>query len=110
MQSKRVPLVLVCPILALGLVCRASAQFASGEDFTAPNATVHFAPDRDYDLMHMDVTIGVDWPTRSFTGEAIETLAPLRDGFDEIVLDAGDNLSIHSVSLNGAAVPFKHDG
>jgi aminopeptidase N len=109
MYLKRASLTLLCPAV-LFIAPGAFAQFASGEDFTAPNASFHYAPDRDYDLTHMDVTIGVNWSSRSFSGDVIETLAPLRDGFDQIVLDAGENLNIHTVSIDGARVPFKHEG
>jgi len=99
-----------CSALSIILTTPSLAQFASPEDFVAPAARRHYSPDRTYDLIHMDVTINVDWPHRSFSGDVVDTLAPLRDGFDEVVLDAGENLDIQAVKIDGAPVPFKHTG
>jgi len=92
------------------LLARPALAQRGAEDFQAPKATFHYAPDRYFDLVHMDVTIDVDWPNRSFEGDVVDTLAPIRDGLDEINLDAGENLDIHSVKIDGAPVPFKHTG
>src|SRR5580692_8468514 len=108
MRSKHLSFLFAAPVLLLA--GKADAQFAGENDFTAPNASVHYSPDRQYDLQHVDVTISVDWPHREFTGEAIETLAPLLSGLDQVTMDAGTNLQISSVKIDGSAVPFKHDG
>ncbi len=109
MRSQHWFLALACPAVFL-LSNSASAQFAGANDFTAPNASIHYAPDRDYHLSHVDVTVNVDWPDRVFTGEVVDTVAPLRDGLDHVTLDAGANLTISSVKIDGAPMPFKHDG
>lgn len=89
----------------------ALAQGQGGSDFfAAPLAKVHYAPDRDYNLIHVDVHLTVDWPHRSFAGYVVDTLTPLRRTLDSITLDAGKDLKIHSVEIDGRSVSFKHDG
>jgi aminopeptidase N len=99
---------------SLSIIAMGAQSFAQGsgrvDGFTAPNATFHYAPDRDYDLMNVDVTLSVDWPTRSFGGHVVDTLAPLRDGLDHVNMDAGTNLKIGAVQLDGKTVQFEHDG
>src|SRR5947209_195057 len=96
-------------LLLVFLSSLASAQFTGGGDpFKPPQARVHYAPDRDYDLLDINVDLTVDWPQRTISGTAINTLAPLRDGLTQIVLDAGKGLDIKSVSIDGRGVAFEH--
>src|SRR2546421_2404343 len=93
----------------LALTSVAHAQFTGGGNpFKPPQATVHYAPDRDYDLLNIGVDLTVDWPRHVISGSATNTLAPLRDGLTQIVLDAGKGLEISSVSIDGHTVPFQH--
>src|SRR5438067_11085994 len=93
----------------LALTSVAQAQFTGGGNpFKPPQATVHYAPDRDYDLLNISVDLTVDWPRHVISGSATNTLAPLRDGLTQIVLDAGKGLDISNVSIDGHTVLFQH--
>jgi len=98
-----------CAALLLLLPALSLAQFTGGGDpFKPPQASVHYAPDRDYDLINVSVDLNVDWPHRIFSGSVVNTLAPLRDGLSQIVLDAGNGLDIRSVSIDGRSAQFSH--
>jgi aminopeptidase N len=77
--------------------------------FKPPEATVHFAPDRDYDLLNVSVEINVDYDHRLISGSVVDTLAALRDGETTITLDAGKDLKIDAVEVDGRSAIFKHD-
>ncbi|HEY3783300.1 MAG TPA: M1 family metallopeptidase [Fimbriimonadaceae bacterium] len=97
-------------ILFVASTLDAKAQFNNGDAFSAPNATVHYAPNREYDLINVNVDVSVDWPDREFGGSVVDTLSPLRNGLDHITLDAGENLNIKSVEIDGQSTSFKHEG
>ena len=94
----------VCAILATP----ARAQVSS--PFSPPAATVQRAPDRDYDLKHVAVTLDVQYEARTFSGTSLNTLAPLRSGLKTIRLHAGKDLTVSAVTLDGKSAGFKRDG
>lgn len=95
------------PIALLGLFTLALAQ---QNPFAPPRARLHYAPDRTCDLIHVAVEVDVNWEGRSIAGKTVNTMSPLRDGVEEIMIHAGPQLDIQGVKLDGRTVPFKHEG
>ena len=94
--------------LALSLL--ASSHSQGQNPFVPPRASLHYAPDRDYDLINVSVEIEVDYPNRTISGQVVDTLAPLRNGVSEIHLHAGTSLDISTVFVNGLVRKFRRDG
>ena len=79
--------------------------------FLPPDAHIFYAPDRDYDLQHVAVTLTVNYPARSISGEVVNTIAPLRvDGLSEIKFDCGEHLTVDSVSIDGKSATYRRMG
>jgi hypothetical protein len=71
----------------------AHAQFSRGNPFAPPAAKTFYAPDRDYDLQHLAVTLNVDYPKRTFEGTTVNTVAPLRkEGLTKFRFHCGKNV------------------
>ena len=98
------------PLGLAALALSALAQGQRGNPFAPPVATVHYAPDRTYDLLHVSIALDVDYPTRTYVGRAVNTLAPLRSGLTEIVLNAGPIMTISRVTVNGTTAGTRRDG
>ena len=99
-------------LFVLGLVATLHATHAEAQQnpFAPPRATLHYAPDRTCDLLHVAIDVDVDWPHRGLTGKTVNTLAPLRNGIEDVVLHAGESLEIRSVKLGGKTAEFRRDG
>lgn len=94
----------------LALSPLASAQVGlPGNPFAAPAAKLQYAPDRDYDLLNVQVDIQVDYPNRQIRGVSRNTLTPLRSNVQVIRLNASDELTIDSVKLDGQPSTYKRD-
>ncbi len=79
--------------------------------FLPPLAKLTYAPDRDYDLQHLAVTLDVNYAKRTFRGTAANTLAPLRAGGLRLIrLHAGPALEIEGCAVDGKAAPWTRDG
>jgi aminopeptidase N len=88
-----------------------AAPEAQQNPFLPPNAKVFYAPDRDYDLLHVAVNLVIDYPKRAFDGEVTNTLTPLRaDGLTNLRFNCGAALIIKSVSVDGKTATYKRDG
>jgi aminopeptidase N len=88
----------------------AHAQPRRGNPFLPPSAKVQYAPDRDYDLKHLKVTLEVDYPKRKFSGTSVNILTPLRnEGLTKIRLHCGRNLEVQEVTVNGQKADFTRD-
>ncbi len=100
-----------CFALAMLSAYPASAQFQrmGGNPFRPPQATMHYARDRDYHVRHLRLVFNIDGEHRSAHGVVTHTLAPLRSALASIVMDAGANLKILSCRIDGADRPFTHD-
>lgn len=101
--------------LAVLATCPARAQQTPGprpqNPFLPPLARVFYAPDRDYDLKHVAVTLTVDYTKHAFEGTAANTLAPLRTaGLREIRLHCGKSLEVKGCEVDGKTAPFRRDG
>lgn len=92
---------------SLALLALASTAHAQGgsrgakNPFSAPDAFVHYAPDRTFDLQNLLLTFNVDYPNRLFTATATNSIAALRDGTTQFVFNANPYLVIDSVEVNG---------
>lgn len=103
---------LVAIAAALSLLSIVQAQGGSRgtkSPFSAPDATVHYAPDRSYDLQNLVLDFNVDYPNRLFTATATNTLVALRDGVTQLRFHAGESTKIDGVELNGQRAQFTRD-
>jgi len=96
--------------IGYALVAALFAQRQGGNPFAPPQATIHYAPDRTCDLLHVSIDLDVDYPNRTFTGRAVDTLAPLRSGLTEITLNAGPVMTIDRLTVDGKPVTPRRDG
>ncbi len=100
---------------ALTLLALASTAQAQGgsrgakNPFSAPDATIHYAPDRMYDLQNLLLDFNVDYPNRLFTATATNSIAALRDGTTQFRFHANPQLKIDGVELNGRTAQFTRD-
>jgi aminopeptidase N len=78
--------------------------------FRSPAATVHNAPERDYDLKHLAVTLNMDTGKRSFTGIAVNTLSPLKAALPIVRLNCGTRLTISGCEVDGQGATYTRDG
>ena len=92
------------------LPAQAQFQRSGGNPFAPPNATRHYPRSRDYDLKHMKVVFNINAADHSAQGVVTHTLTPMRDTLKTIVMDAGANLKIEAVSVNGEPATFDHKG
>ncbi|MHB8635367.1 MAG: M1 family aminopeptidase [Fimbriimonadaceae bacterium] len=103
-----------CLSLAVALACAASILAQGGSrgarhPFSAPEATVHYAPDRMYDLQNLVLDMDVDYADRLLTATATNSIAALRDGVTQLRFHAGASTKIDSVELNGRPAHFTRD-
>src|SRR5206468_3927194 len=62
--------------LLVGVSVTAHAQRGGGQNpFAPPQASLHYALDREYDLMDLSVDLDIDYAKYEFTGVATNTLA-----------------------------------
>lgn len=85
-------------------VCWPQAQFRP------PRATIHYAPDRACDLLHVALDLDVDYAGRTIQGTVVNTMAALRDGIREVRLQAGEALELSKVSVDGKPATYERDG
>jgi len=89
-----------------------SAQIGSlgaNNPFGAPDATIHYAPNRMYDLQNLSLDFNLDYPNRLLTATSTNTISSLRDGTTQLRFHANEEVQIGSVSLNGNPATFKRD-
>jgi aminopeptidase N len=77
---------------------------------TLPQAKLQYAPDRDYDLLHISVELVIDSAKHSFQGVVVNTLAPLRAGVTTLRFDCGENLSVTACAIAARQAAFSHNG
>lgn len=93
-------------VVAFVLTGSAPAQRRSFFD----QASLHYAPDRTCDLLHVRIETEVNWEGRSISGRSVNRMSPLRSGLKEIMIHAGEDLEITGVTLNGARAEYRRDG
>ena len=101
--------------MLLGIVGSSYAQVIDGEPrrnnpFLPPSASLHYALDREFDLLDISVDLDIDAVNYGFSGQAVNTLAPLRDGLKSLHLMAGRELKISAVTVDGQNASFTHEG
>jgi aminopeptidase N len=105
---KRALVLLVCAVASVTALAQSGSQ--GGNPFLPPKASVHYAPDRTYDLIKVTVDLNVDPASRTVRSRATETLAPIQDGATILVFNAKDPIKIDAVSLDGRPVTPRRDG
>jgi len=70
-----------------------------------PDRPYHSTPDREKDMIHMDIDIEVDIESGKISGSVSHTFAPFSSTCDRISLDSEGN-AIHGISMNGNALNF----
>jgi aminopeptidase N len=78
--------------------------------FAPPQASYHYAPDRTCDLLNVDITLEVNDKDRVLTGRVVNTMSTLRNGISQIVLNAGDEVKISKLTVDGKVAPYKREG
>lgn len=86
---------------ALALLAVFSSQQRPQNPFLPPSASIHYAPDRTYDLQNLTVDVDVDWPNRTITGHAVNTIEPLLTGITQLRFMAGTDIQINKVQIDG---------
>jgi aminopeptidase N len=76
--------------------------------FELPGAKPHYNPDRPGQVNHIFLDLVLDIPKKSFQGTCILTLTPVREGINQLTLDAVD-LQIDSVLVDNVSQPFDYD-
>jgi aminopeptidase N len=107
---------LIKRLFALG-VCAVVSPFGFAQGgsigtknpFSAPDATLHYAPDRMYDLKNLVLDLNVDYPDRLLVATATNRLSALRDGVTQLRFNAGAATKIEWVKLDGRAAAFTRD-
>jgi len=68
----------------------------------------HHAPNRTFDLLNLKLKLQFDMSEKAVTGEATETLIPLRMNMDSLHLDA-IGMKINNVDLNGQKLGYSYN-
>jgi len=79
------------------------------KSFELPGAKPHYNPDRPGEVEHIFLDINLDIPQATLEGSCYITLKPLRQGVEELTLDAVD-LKINSVLINSISQTFDYNG
>ncbi len=103
-------------ITALAVLVSGGAANAQGQGrpranpFKAPAAAIQNAPERDYDLQHLAVTLTINPASRSFTGSSANTLSPLKGTLSVIRLNCGTTLNILDCQVDGKPATYTRTG
>ncbi len=69
----------------------------------------HHAPDREFNMLNINLNFHFDLSNRKLSGEAAETVIPLRMNYDSLHLDAVD-MKIINIKMKGKELQYKYDG
>lgn len=94
--------------LASVILAQGGSQ-GSRSPFSAPDATVHYAPDRMYDLLDLTLDLNVDYPNRKLVATSTNQISALRDGVTRLRFHAGQYTKIDAVRLDGQPANFTRD-
>jgi aminopeptidase N len=104
----------ILPFVALFFILIAApgqrAQTPTANPFASPAAKMQYAPDRDYDLLHVAVDLNVDYAKYSFKGIVVNTISPLRDDLTSVTFSCGAKLSIQACEIAGKREPCTREG
>ncbi|MBF2064466.1 MAG: M1 family metallopeptidase [Calothrix sp. C42_A2020_038] len=79
------------------------------KSFELPGAKPHYSPDRPGQVEHILLNISLDITRRSYQGNCIITLKPIRNDIHTLTLNAV-NLNIGSVKIDAQPQKFDYDG
>ncbi len=96
----------LCILGSLPAIAQTPAASPPLNPFAAPQATLHYAPDRDYDLMHLALNLNIDYPKHKFEGTVVNRISALRGGMKTIKLHCGRNLTVTSCAVGSTAAAF----
>ena len=98
-----------CALVALAAPANAQGGSRGAQHpFSAPDAFVHYAPDRMYDLQNLKLVFNVDYDDRLFTATATNDIAALRDGTTKLLFNASKAIAIDGVELNGQRATYTY--
>src|SRR5579871_3899633 len=102
-------------LIAISFVVLVGFSAARGQEpvsrpSDASAVKVQYAPDHEYNLVHVALHLDVDYTHLSFQGVAVNTLIPLRDGLAYVIFHCGENLRVDSCEIAGREVTFTRDG
>lgn len=103
------------PLVSLALVALASLSALSSAQgrrnpFDPANLKPQYAPDRQFDLIHVELDLEVDYPGRMLRGKVVNHVSPFRTTGEPLLIHAGESLEVLETTVNGRAVPFKREG
>ena len=106
----RINTVLACTFAAIASLGMAGLS-AVGQGQQNPNSFAPtYAPDREYDLLHLKVILDVNETNRTFTGESFNTIRPLVQTLTSAKFHVGQGLTVQRMFMNGKEVIFKRSG
>lgn len=103
-------LVSLSVVSILSPIIASAAAHAQGNPFQPPVATTHAPRSRSYHVRHMKLFFKIDAAHHSASGVVTHYLTPLNAGLAAVEIDAGANLTIQTCKVDGAQVPFRHEG
>ncbi len=109
MRTVRPLLASVVPLALAPVALAQGGSFGAKNPFGPPDATVHYAPDRTYDLQDLTLDLNVDYPHRRLDAVATNRLLALRDGATALRFHAGQFTTIDRVQLDGRPSKFVRD-
>lgn len=98
----------ICALLLVAV--GTAAQQPAPNPFLSPQASVHYAPDRAYDLKNVTLDLKVDYQNKLITGVVQNTISPFQDHLKTVILNCGVSLKVDSCSVNGVNASFTHEG
>ncbi|HEY3131917.1 MAG TPA: M1 family aminopeptidase [Acidobacteriota bacterium] len=110
MKTRFTALLAFCVLFVATATRAQQAPAPPPNPFAPPKAQAHYAPDRDYDLLHVALDLNLDYPKLAFQGIVAHKLSPLRGGLATITFDCGARLNIESCEIDGQKAPFSRDG
>jgi aminopeptidase N len=99
-------LLLSLAVLTAAVSWAQHGSFGVDSPFSAPNATLHYAPDRTYDLQNLVLTFDVDYPQREFKATAVNTVASLLNNVGKHFFHASKRIHIDSVLVDGKVAAY----
>lgn len=96
--------------ICLTVLAIASIAAAQRNPFAPPGATMHYAPDRAFDLQNLAIEIDIDYANKTIHGKTVNSMQCLRSGTSDVLLHAGTALEIESVQVDGRPASFVRKG
>jgi aminopeptidase N len=78
--------------------------------YALADAKPHFAPDRPCDIVHIALTLYLDFAQQSLRGTCATTVRVVQEAVPELTLDAVDLQIVQVRQTGGATLPYDYDG